>query len=408
MNGATGKVIPFSPRDDGGDLVETAFMIQGLLTARSFFDSNDDLETNLRSKITELWEDVEWNWYRKQVQPNLFWHWSPNHGFEINLPLRGWNETMIAYILGVGSPTHPLPRNTYHNGWAGQNYENGNSYYGLKLEVGRKTGGPLFFTHYSFLGFDPRGKRDDYANYFFQNQNQTLINRAYCMDNPGNFAGYGPDCWGLTASDDPFGYSAHAPDLSTDNGTITPSAAISSIPYTPVESIRVVRHFLETYGEKIWGEYGFHDAFNPSQGWFATSYLAIDQGPIICMIENHRSQLLWNHFMQNEEVIIALDKIGFTQDDATTSIPAYDDNNTIDIFPNPAHSGLHISFPRLEEKPLRIILSDCQGKIVMDESYNSTSDQIYLELSSDIAPGLYIVKIDTYNRTYIGSIVINL
>ncbi|MDH3244845.1 MAG: T9SS type A sorting domain-containing protein, partial [Saprospiraceae bacterium] len=321
---------------------------------------------------------------------------------------RGWNETMIAYILGIGSPTHPLPRNTYHNGWAGQNYENGNTYYGLKLEVGRKTGGPLFFTHYSFLGFDPRGKRDDYANYFFQNQNQTLINRAYCMDNPGNFAGYGPDCWGLTASDDPFGYSAHAPDLSTDNGTITPSAAISSIPYTPVESIRVVRHFLETYGERIWGEYGFHDAFNPSQGWFATSYLAIDQGPIICMIENHRSQLLWNHFMQNEEVIIALEKIGFTQDDATTSIPDYDDRNTIDIFPNPTHSGLHLSFARLEKKPLRIILSDYQGKIVMEESYNSTSDQVYLELSSDITPGLYILKIDTYYRTYFENIVINL
>ncbi len=192
LHGGTGKVIPFSAKDDGGDLVETSFLLQGLLTARSYFDADTEAEANIRQDINTLFEDVNWNWYRKQVQKQLFWHWSPNHGFDINLPIRGWNETMIAYILAISSPTHRVPANLYHEGWVSTNYVNNQTFYGYKLEVGRGTGGPLFFTHYSFLGFDPRNKRDAYANYYFQGANQTLINRAYCIENPKQFVGYGP------------------------------------------------------------------------------------------------------------------------------------------------------------------------------------------------------------------------
>lgn len=384
INGNTGKVIPFSARDDGGDLVETAFMIQGLLTARSYFNQDTPEEAKLRLDITELWETVDWNWYRKQVNQVLTWHWSPNYGFEINLPLRGWNETMIAYILGIASPSHPLPSNMYEKGWASNQYENGRTYYGYKLEVGNGTGGPLFFTHYSFLGFDPRNKRDAYANYFFQGRNQTLINRAWCMDNPKGFAGYGPNSWGLTASDDPQGYKAHAPNSSDDNGTITPSAALSSTPYTPAESIAAARHFLDTHREKIWGPMGFYDAFNPSQGWYANSYLAIDQGPIICMIENYRSGLLWDYFMRINEIIQAIDKIGFETDSSLTATDEVEDQ--IIIYPNPSDGEFIIQYT--DRPPEHIQVFDPSGSKVLT-SVTTGAGQLTIHLSDKLNEGIY-------------------
>lgn len=313
MDGRTGKVIPFSERDDGGDLVETAFLVQGLLTAREYFSRSNEIETSIRKKITTLWESVEWDWYRREPDsPVLYWHWSPEHEWAMNHQIRGWNETMIVYLLAVSSPTHPVPAELYHTGWAGSdNYHNPRTRYGYSLEVGTGNGGPLFFTHYSFLGFDPREKRDDYANYFAHNRNQTLVNRAYCIENPGGYAGYGPEAWGLTASYDPGFYAAHAPNPDRDNGTLTPTAALSSMPYTPDESMAVLRHFYDEYGESLWGEMGFKDAFNPTKNWVSDGYLAIDQGPIIIMIENYRTELVWDEFMDNHEIQEALDKIGY-------------------------------------------------------------------------------------------------
>ncbi|HHB51494.1 MAG TPA: DUF3131 domain-containing protein, partial [Saprospiraceae bacterium] len=239
MNGATGKVVPFSTFDNGGDLVETAFMVQGLLTARQFFQS----DTELYDKITSLWEGVEWDWYRQNNQNKLFWHWSPEYGWKINMPITGFNEAQIIYILAIASPTHGVPAYLYHQGWAGNNYENPGTFFGHRLEVGTYRGGPLFFSHYSYLGFDPRNKKDKYTNYFIRNTNHTYINHDYCVENPKNYEGYDVFEWGLTASDDPFGYLAHAPVSNRDNGTISPTAAISSMPYTPYLSIETMKHF---------------------------------------------------------------------------------------------------------------------------------------------------------------------
>ena len=316
-NGRTGAVIPFSQPDDGGDLVETAFLMQGLLTSRQYFSGEGATETGLRDKINTLWADVDWNWYR-QGQDVLYWHWSENFGFQINLPLRGFNETHIAYLLGVASPTdsHRIPASLYQTGWAGGNYVTNNVYYGIPLLVGELKGGPLFFTHYSYQGFDPRGIRDQYTNYFVRNTNQTLINYEHAVDNPYNRAGYGPGAWGITASDDPDGYLAHAPDnASLDNGTLTPTAALSSMPYTPDKSLAALKHFYRDLGDRMWGPYGFYDAFNLDRDWYANSYLAIDQGPIVNMIENYRSGLLWNLFMSCPEVQQGLAKLDFTVED---------------------------------------------------------------------------------------------
>ena len=311
IDGSTGKVIPFSPDDNGGDLVETAFLVQGLLTVRQYLNETDIVENALINKINILWESVEWNWYQQNGQDQLYWHWSPNFAWQKNLQISGHNETQIVYTLAAASPTFGIDKQVYINGYAknGQ-MVNGNTYYGIDLPLGYNSGGPLFFTHYSYLGMDPRNLSDDYANYWTQNVNHSLINRQHCIENPNNYVGYSDVCWGLTASDNDEGYSAHSP--TNDRGVITPTAAISSIPYTPEESLAAIRHFYFYLGDKLWGEYGFYDAFNPTAGWTASSFLAIDQGPIICMIENYRTQLLWDLYMSATEVQEGLDKLGFT------------------------------------------------------------------------------------------------
>ncbi len=391
MDGGTGEVIPFSPNDDGGDLVETSFLFEGLLTAREYFNLDSPEEDLLRIKITNLWESVDFNWYRKQTQKVLFWHWSPNHGFEKNLEIRGWNEAMIIYLLGIASPTHAIPPSLYHDGWANNNrFINGAIHYNTKLPLGPRLGGPLFFAHYSFMGFDPRGIRDQYTNYFLQNKNHTLINRAYCIDNPNSFIGYGPNAWGLTASDDPDGYLAHAPGNARDNGTISPTAAISSIPYTPIESLAAMRNFYEKEGEKLWGPMGFYDAYNPTRNWVADSYLAIDQGPIICMIENYRSGLLWNYFMQNEEIDIALDKIGFVEDSTTVATPQLENKSEFTIMPNPVQSEVTIHAPEFLFNQISIFTS--QGHLISEHIFKTSSHITKINLAH-LPKGVYVLVI---------------
>ena len=310
MNGATGKVIRFSRKDDGADLVETSYLLQGLLCARQYFNGTSTTERELRNRINWIWGEVEWNWFTKGGEEVLYWHWSPNNDWAMNFPLRGYNETLITYILAASAERYPVSSVVYHRGWAQSNFfKNGKTFYNIKLPLGFDYGGPLFFTHYSFLGLDPRGLKDEYADYWEQNLNHTLINHAYCVDNPKHWKGYGENCWGLTASDNPWGYGAHSP--TEDLGVITPTAALSAFPYTPEYSMKALKHFYYDLGDKIWGEYGFVDSFDETQNWYAKSYLAIDQGPIVVMIENYRTGLLWKLFMSCPEIQTGLKKLGF-------------------------------------------------------------------------------------------------
>ena len=310
MNGATGATIPFSRKDDGADLVETSYLFQGLLCARQYFNGNDPVEQDIRRRISWMWEGIEWDWFTQGGQEVLYWHWSPNNGWAMNFPVRGFNECLIMYILAASGEKYPVSPAVYHRGWAVSNFfKNGKEFYGIRLPLGFDFGGPLFFSQYSFLGLDPRGLSDRYADYWEQNRNHTLINRAYVMDNPKKFKGYGANSWGLTASDTYNGYNAHSP--TEDNGTITPTAALSAFPYTPEYSMEALKHFYYDLGDKTWGEYGFVDAFNETQNWYAPSFLAIDQGPIIVMIENYRTGLLWNLFMGCPEIKKGLAKLDF-------------------------------------------------------------------------------------------------
>jgi len=310
LNGSTGKTIPFSRKDDGADLVESSYLFQGLLTARQYFNQENRIESELRNRINWMWNDVEWDWFTRGGQEVLYWHWSPNNDWAMNFAVRGFNECLIMYVLAASGERYPVSPAVYHNGWAQSNFfKNGKEFYGIKLPLGFDYGGPLFFSHYSFLGLNPKGLEDRYADYWEQNRNHTLINRAYCLDNPKKFKGYGENCWGLTASDNHEGYNAHSPE--NDLGVITPTAALSAFPYTPEYSMQVLRHFYYDLGDKIWSEYGFVDAFNESKGWYAKSHLAIDQGPIVVMIENYRSGLLWDLFMSCPEIKSGLLKLGF-------------------------------------------------------------------------------------------------
>ena len=331
LDGRTGKVIPyFGKYDNGGDLVETAFLIQGLLAARQYFDRDTPEEREIRDTITWFWRSVEWDWYRRDPGSDfLFWHWSPDYGFHISHPLIGWNETMIVYLLAIASPTHAVPASLYHTGWAGQSdvavqyrrgwsrttdgdhYVNGNSYYGIRLDVGEGNGAELFFTHFSFFGFDPRGRRDRYTNYFDNNRAIALIQHAYAIDNPMKRVGYGDDTWGRSAG---INAGSGRATPAGDNGTINVMASLASFPYTPEESMKALTHFYRDLGDRVWGIYGFRDGFNETENWFEDVYMGLNQAPTVIMIENHRTGLLWRLFMANPEIEPALQAIGFKKE----------------------------------------------------------------------------------------------
>ncbi len=308
MDDVTGNVIPFSTKDNGGDLVETSFLFQGLIAFRQYMSESDSREALLVDRINTLWNEVEWDWYTRGGQNVLYWHWSPTYNWDMNFALRGYYEAMITYVMAASSTTHTIPKEAYHLGWMRNGgVKNGKQFYGVTLPIGYDYGGPLFFAHYSFLGLDPRNLEDKYVNFWEQNVAHSLINYQHCVQNPRNHIGYNGVAWGLTASDQHDGYAAREP--TNDNGTISPTAALSSMPYTPEESLLALRHFYYILGDRLWGNYGFYDAYNVNEGWWASSTLAIDQGPIIVMIENHRTGLLWDLFMSAPEVQEGLIKL---------------------------------------------------------------------------------------------------
>ncbi len=318
IDGNTGHVKPFGTKDNGGDLVETSFLTVGMITVREFFKNGTAEEQALALKYDTLWKGVDWDWYRNN-QNFLYWHWSPEYEWEMNFPLEGYNECLITYVMAAASPTHPITAEPYHQGWARSGgivsaATKFNVPLILKHNGAEFSSGPLFWAHYSYVGLDPNTLTDQYANYWDLNVNHTRINYMHCFQNPNGFAGYGANYWGLSASysrnaDGGIGYDAHMP--SNDKGVISPTAAVSSIVYLPMESKAAMHNFYENYNAQIWGPAGFYDAHSKHHNWSAKQYLAIDQGPQVVMIENYRSGLLWNLFMNAPEVQQGLMTLGF-------------------------------------------------------------------------------------------------
>ncbi|WP_236665024.1 glucoamylase family protein [Marivirga atlantica] len=318
LNGETGKVKPFSKKDDGGDLVETAFLMQGLLAVRQYFSDGNEQEKALAGRINTLWEAVEWDWYT-QGKDVLYWHWSPNYGWDMNFAVGGYNECLIMYILAASSPTHPISKAAYTEGWARSGaIANDTTFYDLPTildhyEHSKDPVGPLFWAHYSYLGLNPKGLKDQYGDYWKLNQNHALIHYRYCVDNPKEYEGYGENCWGLTSSYSMRGYAGHNP--SRDLGVISPTAALSSFPYTPAESMKFLKFMYQPSLDSLRGKYGPYDAFSFEADWYLPRYLAIDQGPIPVMIENYRSGFVWDLFAKVPEVQKGLEKLGFSYED---------------------------------------------------------------------------------------------
>ncbi len=314
LDGQTGKMMPFSKKDNGGDLVETAFLIQGMLTVAEYFKNGNEEEQKLVEKINTLWKEVEWDWYTKG-EDVLYWHWSPEYEWEMNFPVGGYNECLIMYVLAASSPTHPVSADVYHKGWA----RNGDiisneKYYGEDLildyyEHDTSPIGPLFWAHYSYTGLNPKGLSDKYADYWKLLENHAKIHHKHSIENPHKHKGYGDSIWGLTSSYSVKGYKGHRPDK--DLGIISPTAALSSFPYAPKASMKMLKKLYENHDSLI-GKYGPYDAFSFEHNWYTPRYLAIDQGPISVMIENYRSGIIWDLFMKNKDVQKGLNKLGFT------------------------------------------------------------------------------------------------
>ena len=316
INGETGKVRPFGKKDNGGDLVESSFLLQGLLCVRQYFTTGNSAEKQLAANIDKLWKEVDFSWYRNGKNV-LYWHWSPEYAWQMNFAVEGYNECLIMYVLAASSPTHSIPAEVYHEGWARSGgIKDTTIQYGHRLTLShngaKQYGGPLFWAHYSYLGLNPKGLKDRYADYWENNRNQTLINYDWCVDNPKKYKGYGADSWGLTASYSVKFYAAHAPGMENDLGVISPTAALSSMPYTPEYSLKAMNHWYTDMKEKTFGPFGFYDAFSETDNWFPKKYLAIDQGPMVVMMENYKTGLLWNLFMSSPEVKLGLKKLGFT------------------------------------------------------------------------------------------------
>ncbi len=310
----SGKVFSFNQYDDGGDLVETSFLVAGLLTARQWLNENGR-NTALAARCDRLWNSVEWSWYTNRGSISLYRHWSKNYGWKMDQRIKGFDEALITYILAASSKKYPVSRGLYENSYKfSEYYENYDLYYDLPIFLGMPYGGPLLVAHHSFLGLNP-GLKDEKVDYFERNRNHALIHYKYAVDNPKGHRGLGRNLWGFTSSDDPVaGHSDHIPMTDAENGTVAPSAGVSSIVYTPEESVELIRHLYYDLGEELFGRYGFYDSYNPSmcEGQrVVRSYLAVNQGPQAVMIENYRSGLIWDYFMSCPEIKSGLKKLRF-------------------------------------------------------------------------------------------------
>jgi hypothetical protein len=408
LDGRTGKVVPFGEKDNGGDLVETSYLVNGLLSARTYFDGTIVEEKLLRKQITNLWETVEWDWYASRSDNHLYWHWSPNYNWEMNMPIRGYNECLITYVLALGSPTHAIKPEVYENTWKKSDfYENGKTYLGYKLPLSFPYGGSLFFAHYSYLSLDPRLMQDEKVNYWKQNLAQTLINYTHCVKEAPKEFGYSSENWGLTASDDYNFYDAHSP--TNDNGTITPTAALSSFPYTPYQSYQALRYFYLKKGNPLFGNYGFYDAFNASKNWYSNQYLAIDQGPIVVMIENYRSELLWKIGKKTPELWNGLKKMNINPPINSTGFYMYlpePKTNEVSLMTHSDSRKYLLDFAIKGNEPIQIELLDENGKSTILLSKNDIRKEGIHQIQFNMKSGKYTTILTQGN--YSEKIILNL
>lgn len=399
----TKKTRPFSTKDNGGDLVETSFVAQALIAIKHYFAVGSDTKSvQIREKSDKLWKEIEWDWYRQNNQNVLYWHWSPNYNWEMNMKISGWNESLITYVMAASSPTYGVPKIVYTNGWVrnGSMVKPTRNYYGYDIKLSPNWGGPLFWIHYTHHGINPHGLVDEYANYWQEHVNTAKIHYEYGKDNPRNFMNYSEKNWGLTASDDPDGYTAHKP-MDNDNGTVSPTAALASMPYTPEESMKALKYFYRERGSELFGLYGTYDAFNDNRNWVKESYIGIDQGPIVIMIENYRTQLLWKYVMKDTDVQAGLEKLGF-QYEVITNTHEISKNETFEIYPNPANDRVFIKMNGLNEKS-EVKIFSVDGRLIKNQQLSNNESLVDC---SFLKNGLYLLQLQNGDKSYQSKLMI--
>jgi hypothetical protein len=379
--------------------------VQGLVAVKNYFSDSDSKSVSIREKANKLWKEVDWNWYRNSGQNVLFWHWSPNYNFQKNMTVSGWNECLVTYIMAASSPTYGVPKEVYDQGWARNgNMVNKRTYYNYEINLAPNWGGPLFFIHYSHLGINPHGLKDQYADYWQEHVNTAKIHYRYSIDNPLNYKNYSDKNWGLTASDDPYGYTAHQPQTN-DNGTISPTAALASMPYTPEESMKALKYFYRERGATVFGKYGTYDAFNDNLNWVKEAYLGIDQGPIVVMIENYRTGLLWKNVMKDDDVKRGLEKLGF-QYETTSAAVDLADKNHFNIYPNPAGNRAYINLSdNFQGGKYLIKIFSAEGQLVNELISENSGSEIELDISK-LKSGLYVVRIADDKKSWQSKLLI--
>lgn len=322
-----GKAFPFGNQVEAGDAVETSFLITGLIAAQEYFNGGTELEKEISDSVTSFINTIDWNHYTNG-ENHLYWIWhTPNNTYE--LPVKGWNEGLITYLLALGAPEgHRISKEAYTAGWQsnGGFCNNNRENYGYKLPLGQENGGPLFFAHYSFVGLNPMRMKDNYAFYWQNNVAHAMINRHYCVyEAPSNYQ-YSANMWGLTACNGigSKGYSARCPG--NDDGIIAPTAVLASYPYVPFYATQVLMSMDQI--DALQGKYGIGDSYEPAIGQANNNHLAIDQGPIVVMIENYRSGLIWDLVMRSEYIQNCLKMAGIELDPVLEEGFAYTTINT--------------------------------------------------------------------------------
>jgi hypothetical protein len=403
-NADTYETQPFTEDDDGGDIVETSFVAQGLIALKNYFGGTDAKSIQIRETANRLWRGIDWDWYRNG-QNVLFWHWSPNFNFQKNMKVTGWNECLVTYVMAASSPTHSISKVVYDQGWAGNGaMVNPRTFYGHEIRLSPDWGGPLFWIHYSHLGINPRGLSDKYADYWQEHVNTAKIHHAYAVENPEGHPSYSDKTWGLTASDDPDGYTAHQP-MNNDNGTISPTAALASMPYTPDESMKALKYFYRERGGDLFGIYGPYDAFNDERDWVQEAYIGIDQGPIVVMIENHRTGLLWNTVMKDADLQAGLDKLGFEYE-VSTSAKRPKIEAEWKIYPNPAQDRVYVSMPGVNfNQPVELKVFSPDGRTVAAKSFTPAGTEVSFDCS-ELPDGIYLLQLQNGENRFQMKLVV--
>jgi hypothetical protein len=368
-------------------------LLAGILDTKQYFSNADTLEMQVRALADSIYYRADWKWMRN-FMGGLAMEWTPEKGFRGVWV--GYNEAMIMNILALGSPTFPAPALIWET-WV--------SYYDWQTQYGYSYVNfpPLFGHQYSHCWIDFRNIQDDYMRqrgitYFENSRRATLAARAYCLANPGRWAGYGENVWGITACDGPNGYRARgAPPAQNDDGTIAPTAAAGSMPFTPQESIAALRYMYDTYRDKIWMKYGFRDAFNLTVNWWDTDVIGIDQGPIVMMIENYRTQSIWKRFMQNPDIQRGLRAAGFTSIThvAEKFVNAPKTFTLSQNYPNPFNPTTTIRFTLPQRQHVTLKVFDVAGRAVatlVDNQLNAGEHRIAFD-GRELTSGIYFYSI---------------